>query len=98
MIIRDLEYKDNHVLADGKLSETIGRTTGKPYHIFLADIPQARKDKVIMVYGAMGNRLYQRFNVRQGRIGCRTFSPATFAKILKAAGVRKMKPAKKGKK
>jgi hypothetical protein len=28
-------------------------------------------------------------------IGCRTFLPATFAKILKAAGVRKTKPAKK---
>jgi hypothetical protein len=28
-------------------------------------------------------------------IGCRTFSPATFAKILKAAGVRKTKPVKK---
>jgi hypothetical protein len=36
--------------------------------------------------------------VENNRIGCRKFSPATFAKILKAAGVKTRKPAKKGKK
>ena len=88
MIIKDLEFKDDHVLADGKLTETVGRCTGNPYHIYLEDIPQARKDKYIWVYGALGNMTTGEFNMRRRQIGCRRFSPATFAKILKAAGVK----------
>jgi hypothetical protein len=64
----------------------------------LDDVVITRIDKL-----SSGNSMSIAYEPKKHTIGCRTFSPAAFAKILKAAGVvrktdKKRKPAKKGKK
>jgi hypothetical protein len=113
VIIKDKFYGDDLKLLKDRLLETVGHQSGYPYYVLYEDLRAAVKEKAyeIWVHGkgmtGLPNNVHVHFSRKDRKIGCRTFSPATFAKILKAAGVKpkavrktdkKRKPAKKGKK
>lgn len=102
MIIKD-STGDDHELSDTRLSETIGHASGYPYHLKLTDLKAAVKEKagVVLVHGHCGlgrqNSTTVTFEPKKRRIGCRVFSPEVYAKILKAAGVKKARKKKAAK-
>lgn len=102
MIIQDLDFGDDLKLLKDRLVETIGHQSGYPFYVLFSDIRQAVKSDsaAIQVHGrslsGSPNHPYVAFSSLNQRIGCRTFSPETFTKILKAAGVKVAR--KKGKK
>jgi hypothetical protein len=96
-------------LSDTRLTELgdVNPSGCLPRYLKLKDLRAAWKKgyvKVIRVMPTFGGGILTTdvpFEPEIFKIGCRTFSPAAFAKILKAAGVkpvRKTKPAKKRKK
>jgi len=103
MIIKDVTGED-HRLTKTFLAETVGHASGYPFRAKLMAIKNAmaRKTYVIQVYGRDGlgspHKPFVTFYPKDYTIGCRTFSPATFAKILKAAGVKTKTVARKRKK
>jgi hypothetical protein len=104
MIIRDVRG-DQLSLTKIKLSEKENHQSQYPFHVLLSAVRSAYKTKssIIKIIGknATGghNCVIGDFRRDIYKIGCRYFSPATFAKILRAAGIKPArKPAKKGKK
>ena len=101
MIIKDLDYGHDLRLLKGRLEETISNISMYPYHVLFSDLRAAVKARkgFVTINGKdmMGipNAVNVALSLKHHKIGCRTFSPETFAKILKAAGVRKKKPTKK---
>jgi hypothetical protein len=95
VIIKDLAYKESHRLTKTRLSEPISHVTGYPWYALLKDIRISfhKQTGLVRVYGRDGygckHKCFVDFFPDKQKIGCRVFSPVNFAKILKAAGVRK---------
>ena len=103
MIIKDVN--------GGKLSLTktiLKEVTGficNPYFLDLADLKKTKGEEGLVRIRAVPVEirvLFPRgmkveFTPSKYEIGCRTFSPETFAQILKAAGVKTAKARKKSK-
>jgi hypothetical protein len=106
MIITDVDgYRLS--LTKTKLIE-VDHLSVNPYHAFLSDILKsyvARRITDLRIHGKdaggswWGGKIgYPAFiDPKERRIGCRRFSPETFAQILKAAGVKTAKARKKSK-
>lgn len=103
MIIKDLRGGELE-LSKSLLTEVTGYYS-EPYFVKLRDLRASGGGIAIYPVSHPQDPLSEQFSTATCTIGCREFSPATFAKILKAAGVKpvrktdkKRKPAKKGKK
>jgi hypothetical protein len=95
MIIKDVNGGKLQLSKD-RLEEVSGELYPPiKYHVLLKDVNRAKNRIKLRRVGSKG---FTVAFVPQGfTIGCREFSPATFAKILKAAGVKTRKPAKRKK-
>lgn len=110
MIIKDVDRQELR-LTKTRLSEIVGRVAeSEPWGVGFAQIRKAVADDSTKVYCTLpanksksGKMRFAflpfhtkaNLGVEGPKIGCRTFSLATFAKILKAAGVKKAKPRRK---
>ena len=82
-------------LSKTKLTELTGFRV-EPYYVLLKDL--RKKNFLVRCVRNEYKIYYSLEETGPNSIGCRHFSPATFAKILKAAGIKeKRKPAKKKK-
>lgn len=93
MIIKDVEGESLELTSE-RLSEVTGmEDESYAWFLNLSDLEDG--ESLIHAPSQCSSRLLNisvETNFKKREIGCRTFSPAVFAKILKAAGV---KPARK---
>jgi len=106
MIIKDVDgYRLS--LTKTKLIEVDHRSVN-PYHAFLSDILKSYVAGCVTdlrIHGKDADGSWWNGKIgypasidpKERRIGCRRFSPETFEKILKAAGIKTAKARKKSK-
>ena len=106
MIIRD-RNGEQLSLTKNRLSEIKGSHRSKfPFYVLLKDLREsyvADKETELLIHGkdSMGRAWRPGYPTQLDpytfTIGCRTFSPETFAQILIAAGIKTAKARKKSK-
>jgi hypothetical protein len=102
VIIKDVKGKKLN-LSKTRLREVRGMADPYPCWVVLSELRAVVKAGIneVQLHCSIcpqGNCIKVNYSPETFTIGCRTFSPETFMKILKAAGVkpvRKTKPAKK---
>ena len=96
MIIKDVIGGKLRLTKDRLEEVTGGMYTSVKYYALFKNIKKAvRAVRIVSSDPTVGKGFNVHFSAKQFEIGCRTFSPATFAKILKAAGVKVARKKKK---